>query len=94
MGRHFSLRSPVGAPVPLSSGLANRFRQRSLRQYTISTPSVEFAIASRGFQRRQGQYALRRPTHSLVFTVAETSQSLYFSTRVLAIHNPARCRCW
>ena len=25
---------------------------------------------------------------------AETAQSLYFSTRVLAIHNPARCRCW
>ena len=25
---------------------------------------------------------------------ADTAQSLYFSTRVLAIHNPARCRCW
>ena len=24
---------------------------------------------------------------------ADTAQSLYFSTRVLAIHNPARCRC-
>ncbi len=28
------------------------------------------------------------------FYSAETAQSLYFSTRVLAIHNPARCRCW
>ena len=25
---------------------------------------------------------------------ADTAQSLYFSTRVLAIPNPARCRCW
>ena len=46
------------------------------------------------FQRGQGQYSLWRPTHSPVFTAPETAQSLYFSTRVLAIHNPARCRCW
>jgi len=25
---------------------------------------------------------------------ADTAQSLYFSTRVLAIHNPARYHCW
>ena len=25
---------------------------------------------------------------------ADTAQSLYFSTRVLAIHSPASCRCW
>ena len=25
---------------------------------------------------------------------ADTAQSLYFSTRVLAIHNPAHCSCW
>ena len=34
----------------------------------LPTSSVEFAIASRGFQHGRGQYALRRPAHPLVFT--------------------------
>ena len=65
-----------------------------LRERTVPTPVVEFTVAPCGFQRGQGQYSLWRPTHPPVFTGAETAQSLYFSTRVLAIHNPARCRCW
>ena len=48
------LASPVGVPVPLSSGLANRFWQCSLSEHTIPTPGVEFAIAARGFQYSQG----------------------------------------
>jgi len=49
-------RSPVGAPVPRSGGLLNRFWQRSLREHTIPTPAVEFTVAPRGFQGGQGQH--------------------------------------
>ena len=69
VGSHhfFSWRSPGGAPIGRSSGVADRCWQRSFRQYTITTPLVEFAVASRGFQRGQGQHPLGRPTHPLVF---------------------------
>src|ERR1019366_3162106 len=46
-----SWRSPVGAPVPCSSDLAKRFRQHALGQRTISPPTVDFPVASRGYQR-------------------------------------------
>ena len=52
-------RSPVGAPVPRSSGLVPAFRQRSLGQHAIPPPRLEFAVASRGFQHGQGQHPLR-----------------------------------
>jgi|SRR5208337_1187096 len=52
-----SWRSPDGAPDRRSRGLANRFRQRPLRQRTVATPGVEFTVAPRGFQRRQGTRA-------------------------------------
>ena len=51
-------RSAVGALVWRSSGLVNWFRQCSLGQDMIPTPSVEFPIASCGFHRGQGQHAL------------------------------------
>src|SRR5271157_1680916 len=38
-----------------------------LRERTVPTPSVEFTVAPRGFQRGHGQYPLWRPTHPLVF---------------------------
>ncbi len=63
----FPWRSPVGAPIRRSSGLGNRFWQRSFRQRTNATPLIEFTVASRGFQRGQGQHPVRRPTHPLVF---------------------------
>ena len=43
----FSWRPPVGAPVSRSGGLPNRFWQRSLREHTIPTPTVEFTVAPR-----------------------------------------------
>ena len=66
----FSWRSPVGAPVPCSSDLANRFRQHALGQRTIPPPTIEFPVALRGFHRGQGQHPLSRPTHPLVLAAA------------------------
>ena len=66
----FRRRSSVGAPMPCSSDLANRFRQHSIGQRTILPPILEFPIALRGFQHGQGQHSLRRPTHPLVLTAA------------------------
>jgi hypothetical protein len=59
-------RSPVGAPVTRSSDLPHRFGQLSLGEFAVLTPTVQFPVAPRRFQRRQGQHALRRPTHPLV----------------------------
>src|SRR5687767_9214111 len=65
-GRKISWRSPVGAPVTRSSDLPHRLWQLTFRELTILTPMVQFPVAPRRFQRRQGQYPLRRPTHPLV----------------------------
>ena len=46
--------------LPIGSG------NRSLRENSILTPGVNFTVASRGFQRGQGQHPLWRPTHPLV----------------------------
>ena len=92
--RQLPARSPVGAPVPRSSGLANRFWQprsgsaRSRRQASSSPLRRAASSAAKASTPCGDQlipWCLQR---------ADTAQSLYFSTRVLAIHNPARCRCW
>src|ERR1700682_4954754 len=62
----FSCRSPVGAPVTSSSGLPHRFWQFSLGEFAVLTPTVQFPITPRHFQRRQSQHPLWRPTHPLV----------------------------
>ena len=63
---NLSWRSPVGAPAPPSGSLGNRLRQRSRRQYSITTPSIQFSIAPCGFHGGQRQHSLRRPTHPLM----------------------------
>src|SRR3989442_12175843 len=49
-----------------SSDLSHRLWQLVLREFAILTPTVQFPVAPRRFQRRQGQHALGRPTHPLV----------------------------
>src|SRR5947199_9187423 len=59
-------RSPVGAPVPRSSVLADRLGQLALRQCMVLTPILQFAVAPRRLQRRQGEHTRLRPTHPTV----------------------------
>ena len=93
---NISLAPASWSPVPRSSGLANRFRcHRPLRKGTVPTPSVEFTVPPRSFHGAAKAGALvATSSYPWCLQRADTAQSLYFSTRVLAIHNPARCRCW
>ncbi len=63
-------RSPVGAPVTSSSGHPHRFRQLALGEFAVLTPTVQFPIAPRSFQRRQHQNPLRRSAHPPVLATA------------------------
>src|ERR1700682_5058638 len=53
-----------------SSSLPYRVGQRSLGQHTRPSPSVEFVVLPRGFQRRQCQDPFGRPTHPLVLATS------------------------
>ena len=91
--------------TPGARQLVRRFRdQAALRtgsgnarpgRGTVPTPSVEFTVSPR---RLPAQAKASTPCGDQLIPWclqrADTAQSLYFSTRVLAIHNPARCRCW
>jgi hypothetical protein len=65
-----SWRSPVGAAVTNSSDLPHRYWLCALGERAILTPTVQFLIAPRRFQRGQGQHSVERPTHPLGLATA------------------------
>src|SRR5208337_590307 len=67
----------------LCSGSARSRRQASSSPLRRAASSAAKASTPCGDQLIP--WCLQRP---------DTAQALYFSTRVLAIYNPARCRCW
>ena len=93
-----------GRPNPAARQLVRRFRdQAALRTGSGNARSGRAPSrrqASSSPFRRAPSTAAKASTpcgHELIpwcLQRADTAQSLYFSTRVLAIHNPARCRCW
>ena len=99
------LAAPVFSPQFIASArqLVRRFRdQAALRTGSgnLSGSARSRRQASSSPFRRAASSAARASTpcgDQLIpwcLQRADTAQSLYFSTRVLAIHNPARCRCW
>ena len=88
-----SLRSPVGRrfrdQAALRTGpgnLCSRTHGPDARRRVHRCPAASSAAkASTPWGDQLIPWSLQR---------ADIAQSLYFSTRVLAIHNPARCRCW
>src|SRR5208282_2440316 len=89
---------------PSARQLVRRFRD----QAALRTGSGNLCSGSVRSRRQVSSSPLRRAASSAAkastpwgdqlipwsLQRADTAQSLYFSTRVLAIHNPARCRCW
>ena len=76
------------AALSLGSGNARSGSTRSRRQASSSPLRRAASSTARASTPRGDQlipWCLQR---------ADTAQSLNFSTRVLAIHNPARRRCW
>src|SRR5271157_5877810 len=100
-GRH-SLN--IKRRFPSARQLVRRFRD----QAALRTGSGNLCSGSVRSRRQVSSSPLRRAASSAAkastpwgdqlipwsLQRADTAQSLYFSTRVLAIHNPARCRCW
>ena len=91
-----------GGETPSARQLVRRFRdQAALRTGSGNLSGMHGPDAKRRVHRCAAASSAARASTPcgdqlipLCLQRADTAQSLYFSTRVLAIHNPARCRCW